>query len=118
MVKDLRKYWVIKLLLYPFSLLYGLITDLRNILYNHRIFNIKQYDIVFMDLLMPEMDGIETTSAIRKLGHEMPIIALTAIENDITRKSALAAGINDYLVKPASAEDVRNILLRTFSKTL
>jgi CheY-like chemotaxis protein/signal transduction histidine kinase len=78
----------------------------------------KQYDIVFMDLLMPEMDGIETTSAIRKLGHEMPIIALTAIENDNTKKSAIAAGINDYLVKPASAEDVRNILLRTFSKTL
>jgi len=78
----------------------------------------KKYDIIFMDLLMPEMDGLETTRAIREKGLDLPIIALTAVEDSDTRSSASAAGINDYLVKPATANNIRELLLRTFSKSL
>ena len=78
----------------------------------------KKYDIIFMDLLMPGMDGLETTIAIRKLGHEMPIIALTAVDDSETRTATNKAGVNDYLVKPSTAESIREILLRTFSKSL
>ena len=78
----------------------------------------KKYDILFMDLLMPEMDGIETTIALRKKGYDMPIVALTAVESDEIKQSARNAGIVDYLVKPAKAEDIKELLLKTFSKSL
>jgi len=50
MTKDLRKYWIIKLLLYPFSVLYGIIIDSRNLLYTHRIFNIRRYDVPIISI--------------------------------------------------------------------
>jgi CheY-like chemotaxis protein/signal transduction histidine kinase len=70
----------------------------------------KTYDIVFMDLLMPEMDGMQAVIEIRKQGLKLPIIALTADENKYTRKAAMEAGFDDYLIKPASAERLRKIL--------
>jgi len=78
----------------------------------------KKYDIIFMDLLMPEMDGLETTAAVRKGGNNIPIIALTAVEDEKTRQSAEKAGITDYLVKPATADKIKEILLQSFSKSL
>lgn len=76
----------------------------------------KQYDIIFMDLLMPEKDGLQTTEELRNLGHKMPIIALTAVEPEKSKAAAEAVGINDYLIKPASLESIREILLRSFSE--
>ena len=72
----------------------------------------KDYDIVFMDLLMPEMDGIQAVTEIRKKGFKAPIIALTAVEDDEARSAAMEAGFNDYLIKPASEESLRKILLQ------
>ena len=60
----------------------------------------NQYDIVFMDHMMPEMNGIEATRAIRELGIRMPIIALTASALPTSKKLMLEAGMNDYLAKP------------------
>ncbi len=77
---------------------------------------VKQYDIIFMDLLMPEKDGLQATEEIRKLGHKMPIIALTAVEPEKLKAAAEAAGINDYLIKPPTLESIREILLRSFSE--
>lgn len=77
---------------------------------------LKEYDIVFMDLLMPEMDGTEATAAIRKKGLDLPVIALTAVEDEKTHRAAVEAGINDFIIKPATAGKVKEILLRYFSR--
>jgi len=76
----------------------------------------KSYDIIFMDLLMPEMDGLQAVEEIRKLGIEVPVVAVTAVENSDTRSAAEALGIKDYLLKPATSEQIKGILLRTFPK--
>ncbi len=78
----------------------------------------KKYDIVFMDLLMPEMDGLEATAEIRRQGYKMPVIALTAVSDHETKLTASRAGIDDYLIKPVTAWNVKDILLRNFSKTV
>jgi len=70
----------------------------------------KDYDIVLMDLHMPEMDGNEATKEIRNLKNKekanTPIIALTATVNDIIIGEVFAAGMNDYLSKPFRSEDL------------
>ncbi|MCL1928640.1 MAG: ATP-binding protein [Treponema sp.] len=60
----------------------------------------NQYDIVFMDHMMPGMDGVEATKIIRKTGITVPIIALTASAVEGSRELFLAAGMNDVLTKP------------------
>lgn len=72
----------------------------------------KFYDIIFMDLLMPEMDGLQALTEIRKLGIEVPVVALTAVENPDTRSAAEALGIDGYLIKPATLEKIKEILIR------
>jgi CheY-like chemotaxis protein len=69
--------------------------------------NPKKYDLVFMDVQMPEMDGLEATRAIRKSGNTIPIIAMTAnvFKEDIDK--CLAAGMNDHIGKPL---DMGNVL--------
>jgi len=70
----------------------------------------KQYDIVFMDHRMPEMDGRETTKAIRDLGINVPIIALTASAVIGAREMMLDAGMNDYLSKPIIKTELKQML--------
>ena len=79
---------------------------------------VKKYDIIFMDLLMPEMNGLQTSDEIRKHGLKMPIIALTTVENSDAHEAATRAGINDYLIKPASEESLRNILTKSFTQSV
>jgi CheY-like chemotaxis protein len=74
----------------------------------------KSYDIIFMDMLMPEMDGIQAITEIRKKGIEVPVVAVTAVENPETRNAVEALGIEDYLVKPASTDQIKEILFRIF----
>jgi CheY-like chemotaxis protein/signal transduction histidine kinase len=76
----------------------------------------KSYDIIFMDLLMPEMDGLQAISEIRNLGVEIPFVAVTAVENHDTRSAAEGLGIEEYLLKPATAGQIKEILLRFFPK--
>jgi signal transduction histidine kinase/CheY-like chemotaxis protein len=70
----------------------------------------KRYDLILMDIQMPEMDGYETTEYIRtKLPSpqsDIPIIAMTAhaFNSDITR--CISAGMNDYISKPFKSEDL------------
>ncbi len=67
----------------------------------------EQFDVILMDIQMPEMDGVEATKQIRsKLGTVIPIVALTAnaFKQDID--FYLSVGMNDYLIKPYKEEDL------------
>ena len=72
------------------------------------------YDIVLMDIMMPELDGIEATLLIRKATdlHQPIIVALTANALEEDRKRCFDAGMNDYLSKPIKAEQLEETLLR------
>jgi PAS domain S-box-containing protein len=78
------------------------------------------YDLVFMDHMMPEMDGIEATRRIRALEGErfrtMPIIALTANAVSGARESFLAAGMDDFISKPIDAEELNRKLAKWLPK--
>jgi signal transduction histidine kinase/CheY-like chemotaxis protein len=78
-------------------------------------FNRKKYDIVFMDLVMPNKDGIQATVDIRGTGSQVPIIAMTATASKQTQAQAIASGMNDYIIKPVKLETVRNVLLKWFA---
>lgn len=69
-------------------------------------------DLVLMDVQMPEMNGYEATKAIRALNHKfrIPIIALTAGNVKGEREKCLAAGMDDFLVKPIVETDIFNVL--------
>ena len=74
----------------------------------------KHYDLVFMDHMMPVMDGVEATMAIRELGGDyytnLPIIALTANVISEAKDVLLSAGMNDITTKPISMDNVIGIL--------
>ncbi len=62
--------------------------------------NNSNYDLIIMDLQMPEMDGFEATRIIKKINPQIPVIALTADAMPETQNKAFAAGMCDYLTKP------------------
>ncbi|MDR0380653.1 MAG: response regulator [Oscillospiraceae bacterium] len=75
----------------------------------------ETYDLVFMDHMMPIMDGIEATTRIRALGgryKDLPIVALTANAVGDSRELFLSSGMNDYLLKPIEAPEMNKILAR------
>ncbi len=74
----------------------------------------KQYHLIFMDHLMPVMDGLETTERLRQMEgcQDIPIIALTADEALGAKEKFLAAGMNDFAAKPIDMEEIRAKLRR------
>ncbi|MBD3418990.1 MAG: response regulator [Chitinivibrionales bacterium] len=77
------------------------------------------YDLVLMDLQMPNVDGIEATRRIREpgaavLNRDVPIIALTAHAHEDDRRRCLDAGMNDYISKPIKPEALRKAIERAW----
>lgn len=74
-------------------------------------------DLVLLDIMMPKLDGFAVCAELRRLGHTVPILMLTAKGMVEDRVSGLDAGADDYLVKPFSTEEllarVRALLRRT-----
>ena len=73
-----------------------------------------EFDVVLMDVQMPEMDGFETTAAIRALeretGRHLPIIAMTAHAMEGDRERCISAGMDDYVSKPLKIQELIELL--------
>ncbi len=80
----------------------------------------RDFDLIFMDCQMPEMDGFEATAAIRALEGEdgrarMPIVAFTANAMKSDRDKCLAAGMDDFITKPISQASLEKVLVQWLS---
>jgi PAS domain S-box-containing protein len=79
------------------------------------ILETKTYDIVLMDIQMPEMDGLEATGIIRDeksnvINHKVPVIAMTAHAIKGDREKCIKAGMNGYISKPVKSEDLISVI--------
>ena len=80
----------------------------------------QTFDLIVMDVMMPEMDGLEATKAIRqskRKDHNILIYALSAnafIENE---NESLEAGMNGYLAKPIDNQKLKEVLLKIYKQT-
>jgi PAS domain S-box-containing protein len=76
------------------------------------------YDVIFMDIYMPELDGLQATRQIRNSDKNLTIIAMTASDDQNSRDEAFAAGMNDFIAKPVKMEDIKGILIKWFSESI
>ena len=72
----------------------------------------QNFDVILMDLQMPEMDGYAATSHIRQVMHiDIPIIAVTASISDEEQDESLSAGMNAYISKPFDPQGLCKVIL-------
>ena len=80
----------------------------------------NQYDLIFMDIQMPKMDGYTATREIRTLNNpkcaNIPIIAMTANAFEEDRKKAIKAGMNGHIAKPISSDVILENLDQIFGR--
>lgn len=70
----------------------------------------ETYDIIFMDIMMPDMDGVETLNKIRTFNESVPVIALTADATIGAKEKYLSLGFQGYISKPINIEILRKLL--------
>ncbi len=75
-------------------------------------FTNQTFDIILIDVNMPEMDGLEATRIIRSMpeGREIPIIGMTAETSSVEIENCTNAGMNDFLIKPFNLTSISEII--------
>ncbi|MCP4137249.1 MAG: response regulator [bacterium] len=75
-----------------------------------RLIEENQYCIVFMDIFLPGIDGIETMKEIKQLRPEIPVVAVTAYVRSGLREALFKEGFNEYITKPFQFEMIDSVL--------
>lgn len=82
-----------------------------------KINNGEKYDLIFMDIMMPKMDGVTTLNKLKELtGFEIDTIALTADAIDGQKEKYLQDGFNDYLAKPIQKKELNRVIIKFLSQ--
>ena len=76
----------------------------------------KKYDLIFMDIVMPEMDGFEASRKILEYDKSIMIVAFTADNLPETRRKAELSGIKDFISKPVRVEELRKLFTKYYKK--
>lgn len=109
--------FLIQSLLLKYKIIVDVVSDGKEAL---EITEKKNYDLILMDIQMPNMDGYEATKTIRtyadRLKCEIPIIAMTAHALVGERERCLGAGMNDYITKPIKLNDLLNSIYKVLNK--
>jgi len=70
-----------------------------------------KYDIIFMDIMMPEMDGVETFKKLQEIENfNIPVVALTADAEAGAKEKYLKLGFNNYIAKPIQLDILHNVI--------
>jgi two-component system sensor histidine kinase/response regulator len=72
----------------------------------------QSFDLVFLDMNMPVLDGVGAAKAMRRFNTKTPIVALTANQYPEERSACLLAGMNDILVKPIDIKALQDALVK------
>ena len=92
-----------------------LVGEVKNGLEAINLCRLKKPDVILMDLIMPEMDGIEATSAILQDYPDIKIIAMTSFDEEELVQGVLAAGAISYLLKNVSSDELAKAIRDAFS---
>lgn len=72
----------------------------------------RPFDVIFMDVQMPNVNGLESTRLIRKMGYVAPIVALTAFSEESNVQECMASGMNEFLSKPIRRPALKKVLTK------
>ncbi|OAQ98274.1 hypothetical protein LLEC1_03915 [Akanthomyces lecanii] len=72
----------------------------------------RPFDVIFMDVQMPKVNGLESTRLIRKMGYVAPIVALTAFSEESNVQECMASGMNEFLSKPIRRPALKKVLTK------
>ncbi|KAK2027731.1 hsp90-like protein [Colletotrichum zoysiae] len=72
--------------------------------------NNKGFDVIFMDVQMPNLDGLQSTKLIRKMGYTAPIVALTAFSEESNVRECMESGMDEFLSKPIRRPALKQVL--------
>ncbi len=72
----------------------------------------RKFDLIFMDVQMPNLDGIQSTKLIRQMGYAAPIVALTAFSEESNRKECMESGMDEFLAKPIRRSALKSVLTK------
>lgn len=70
----------------------------------------QMFDVIFMDVQMPNLDGLQSTRLIRQMGYSAPIVALTAFSEESNVKECMESGMNEFLSKPIRRPALKQVL--------
>ncbi|OAA60607.1 ATPase-like, ATP-binding domain protein [Akanthomyces lecanii RCEF 1005] len=72
----------------------------------------RKFDLIFMDVQMPNLDGIQSTKLIRQMGYAAPVVALTAFSEESNRKQCMESGMDEFLAKPIRRSALKSVLAK------